>query len=103
MTWRLRYSDFAEQDLLAIFVYVAPRSSVEVARRFVNRLQDACEVLALNPYQGTQRDDLRPGLRTAGFKRRATILFAINAERNEVIILGILYGGRDLSKVLEER
>lgn len=42
---------------------------------------------------GLARDDLRPGLRTIGFRRRAVIAFAINEATVE--IHGVYYGGQD--------
>ncbi|MDZ4366104.1 MAG: type II toxin-antitoxin system RelE/ParE family toxin [Afipia sp.] len=46
------------------------------------------------PERGTRRDDLSPGLRIVGFERRVTIAFVV--EEDEVIVLNILYGGREL-------
>jgi toxin ParE1/3/4 len=43
--------------------------------------------------RGTLREDVRPGLRTIGFRRRATIAFAV--EGDTVTILGIFHGGQD--------
>jgi toxin ParE1/3/4 len=45
------------------------------------------------PKRGARRDDLRPGLRILGFERRAAI--ALQATAETVVILRILYGGRD--------
>lgn len=44
------------------------------------------------------RDDIRPGLRATGFRRRAVIAFAVTDEVIE--ILGIYYGGRDYESLL---
>ena len=49
------------------------------------------------PKRGARRDDLRPGLRILGFERRAVIALQVTADR--VMILRILYGGRDLETV----
>ena len=35
---------------------------------------------------------LRPGLRTVGFRRRATILFEVDRDKHRVIIHGVYYG-----------
>lgn len=37
------------------------------------------------PERGARRDDIRPGLRTMGFERRATIVFQVN--KAEVVIV----------------
>ena len=46
------------------------------------------------PERGTRRNDLRPGLRTVGFRRRATILFEVDNAVQSVIIHGVYYAGR---------
>jgi plasmid stabilization system protein ParE len=42
---------------------------------------------------GRARDDLRPGLRTIGFRRRVVIAFAVHEDTVE--IHGVFYGGQD--------
>ena len=46
------------------------------------------------PNRGTEHSDLRPGLRTIGFRRRVTIAFRVKGD--SVAILRILYGGRSV-------
>lgn len=101
-TWRVRYAQPAHDDLKDILTYVAERAGVDVALRLVSRLQDACDALSTAPLRGSARDDLRPGLRTLGVDRRATILFRVQNEAHEVVILGVLYGGRDLGNVVRQ-
>jgi toxin ParE1/3/4 len=50
------------------------------------------------PERGTRRDDIRLGLRTIGFERRATIVFQVT--RAEVVIVRIFYGGQDYERAL---
>jgi len=45
------------------------------------------------PERGNKRDDVRPGLRTTHYKKRALIAFG--TELNRVSIIGIFYGGQD--------
>ena len=54
--------------------------------------------LETSPARGTRRDDIRLGLRTIGFERRATIAFRIVGR--EVVIVRIFYGGRDFERLL---
>ncbi len=46
------------------------------------------------------RDDVRPGLRIANYKKRAVIAFDVDAE--QVSILGIFYGGQDYESILQD-
>jgi toxin ParE1/3/4 len=59
---------------------------------------DYCEKMETFPQRGTRRDDLRPGLRTIGFRRRVTIAFAVEADT--VMIIGVFYGGQDFEAAL---
>ena len=58
-----------------------------------------CEKLEIFPHRGTRRDDLRPGLRTIGIRRRVMIAFAVEADA--VTIIGIFYGGQDFEAALQ--
>lgn len=89
----------AAADLDAIDDYIA-RDSPANAIAFVRRIRACCEGLATMPERGTRRDDLAPGVRTAGFERRVTIVFRIEGET--VLILRILYGGRDVEALVRE-
>jgi toxin ParE1/3/4 len=59
-----------------------------------------CESLSTFPQRGTQRDDVRPGLRITNYKKRAVIAFAVTNE--EVFILGVFYGGQDYETLLQD-
>ena len=44
------------------------------------------------------RDDVLPGLRTIGFRKRVTIAFVVEAAA--VLVVGIFYGGQDFESLL---
>ena len=87
------FSPEAEAQLAAIYVYIAGQASPAIAERFTGSIVDYCEALTTFPHRGMQRDDLRPGLRILGFRRRVTI--ALEVEGDRVTIIGVFYGGRD--------
>ncbi len=94
-TYSVLISAAAEGDLFAIYDYIAQRAGAPTALRFVERIEAYCLGFAEAPERGTRRDDdLRPGLRTVGFERRATILFEVDNEKAAVVIHGIYYAGR---------
>jgi toxin ParE1/3/4 len=97
---RVEFSPEALADLLALYDYIAERSGAARAIAYVGRIEEWCHGLSTFPERGTRRDDLRPGLRVAGFERRAAIAFHVTGE--VVSILRILYGGRDLGPTLAE-
>jgi toxin ParE1/3/4 len=96
MAWTVLISDAAEGDLLAIYQFIAERAGPTVAFRFIERIEAYCRSFDVAPERGTRRDDLRPGLRTVGYRRRATILFEVDRGLKHVIIHGVYYGGRSL-------
>lgn len=100
MIYGVTYSSEAKTDLAEMLEFIAGRSSLVTAERFTDAVVKACESLGLAPYRGTNRNTLRPDLRTVGFRRRVTIAFHVR--EGEVRILRILYGGRSLDKALRE-
>ena len=64
---------------------------------YLERIRSYCERFEIAPKRGVLRNDIRPGLRLVGFERRAVIAFTV--EEDEVRIVRILYGGRDLESV----
>lgn len=102
MTYAVIFSAAAEADLFAIYDYIAERAGGAIALRFVEAIETYCLGFEHSPERGTRRDDLRPGLRTVGFRRRATILFEVDRNARRVVIHGIYYGGRSLEGLGEE-
>jgi len=100
VTRRARFASQAERDLTELFDFIASAATPEVAHRYIDDLITFCEGLARVPSGGTARDDIRPGLRTTGFRGRVLIAFA--AIEGTVVILGIYYGGRDYETLLTE-
>ena len=87
------FSPEAEADLLALYDYIAGEATPAIAAGFTGAIVDFCEGFSTFPHRGTRRDELRPGLRTIGFRHQVTIAFAV--EGDTVSIIGIYYGGRD--------
>ena len=94
-TYEVIFDHAATAELNAIYDYIEDRAGAAIAASFVNKLQDFCFRLEHTPERGTKRDELRAGLRTIGYRRRATILFEVDHERRRVVIAGIYYGGRN--------
>ena len=94
MPYQVFYSARAQSHLIQLERYIARRGSPGNARIYVEAIVTRCERLAVAPWQGTSRDDLLPGLRTAGFRKRVTIAFRVMPET--IFIAGIFYGGRNL-------
>lgn len=75
MTPTVKFTPQALEQLDKLERDIAVRGSPLVAARYVDAIVDYCENLRIFPQRGTQRDDIRPGLRTLGYRRRVTIAF----------------------------
>ena len=97
---RVRFRPEAEADLNALFEYLLGETAPRVAGDYVRRVHAACTALQDFPNRGAPRSDLGPGVRLIGFERRVAIAYRV--EPDEVVILAVLYGGRDLFAVLRD-
>lgn len=100
MTYDVVFSPEAEEQLAALFNYVADAASPTIAKRYTSSIVNYCESLHTFPERGTMRDDVRPGLRVTNYKKRATIAFYVEAQR--VFIVGVFYGGQNYETVLQQ-
>ena len=89
----------AQAQLDALYDYIADAASADIALRFNDALLDQFESLRDFPVRGTARDDILPGLRTVGFRKRVTIAFVV--EKTSVLVIGVFYGGQDFESILE--
>ena len=94
-----RLAPQAVSDLDDAWIYVATQSgSVEVADRLIDTISARFLLLARHPHLGRRRDeDLQPGLRTFPVGSYLTIY---RVEGADVLILRVLWGGRDIPSVL---
>lgn len=93
MSYKLRYTRLAKQDLNEIYLYIAQDNPIR-AIEFVERFRQHCGLLNMMPYRGASRDDLQHGIRTLMFERRATIAYRVREDN--VQIVRVFYAGRDL-------
>jgi plasmid stabilization system protein ParE len=90
----------AEDQLTDLYVLIAIAASPEIAEHYIEAIIHQYESLKTFPMRGANRDDIRPGMRVFGFRRRVSIAFEITGE--VVTILGIYYGGRNFEADLKE-
>ncbi|TPJ74819.1 type II toxin-antitoxin system RelE/ParE family toxin [Mesorhizobium sp. B2-6-2] len=100
MKYQVRFHAAAERDIAELLNELAPKAGVATALRFVGRIVDYCLDFETFPERGTRHHEIAPGLRTVGWRRRATIAFEIVDDK--VVIPRILYAGRTLELPDEE-
>jgi toxin ParE1/3/4 len=83
-------------------IYIADQSGASRAWNFISGIRDHCQELAIFPERGSLREELRPGLRIIGYRRRVSIAFSVS--EGAVHILGVFYGGRQISaEIIDQR
>ena len=97
---RVIFTPAAERQVERLYRYIADQASEQRAADYVERIVAHCRGLANFPERGTRRDDILPGLRIVGFERRITI--ALLVEPGQVVIQGVLYGGRNYEVLLKD-
>jgi len=98
MNYTVVFTPEAEEQLVELYRFIAGSSSPEIAERYTDGIVTYCEELDTLPHRGTLRDDIRPGLRILGYRRRVAIAFTV--EDDQVAILGVFYGGQDYETLL---
>lgn len=98
MNYRVVFSPEAEDQLVELYHYLAAAASPGTAARYTEAIVSHCESLRTFPQRGTQRNDVRPGLRTTHYKGRVVIAYAVGD--GVVSIIGIYYGGQDYETLL---
>ena len=96
--FRISFRPLAEADLFGLYRHIADEAGHAVAGAYIDRIEATCRALETFLERGARRDDIRPGIRTMGFERRATIVFQV--KRSEVVIVRIFYGGQDYERTL---
>lgn len=99
MKYAVIFTPEAQEQLLALYRYIAVAASPDIAERYTNAIITYCESLQNFPLRGTSRDDVRPGLRITHCKKRTVIAFVVEA--SQVSIIGIFYGGQNYEMVLK--
>ena len=79
MTYKVIFSPEAEEQLLALYQYIAVDSSPEIAKNYTNSIIQLCESFETFPQRGTSRDDVRPGLRITHYRKRTVIAFEVDS------------------------
>lgn len=70
MNHRVVFSPEALEQLAELYRYIAEEASPGIAAQYTDAIVSYCESLSILPQRGTQRDDVRPGLRITNYKKR---------------------------------
>ena len=99
--FKISYEHKARDDIDSLYDWIVDnQGSTMIANKYIGRLRRYIDGFIMFPHRGTARDDLSPRIRLVGFERRVTIAFMVTDET--VLIVRILYGGRDVAALLDD-
>lgn len=94
---RLLITPLAAQDLEEIGDYIA-QNNPKRAISFVNELRTQCEKLCLNPLGYRRRPELSDNLRSCA---HSNYVIFFESSQEQVNIIRVLHGARDISQALD--
>jgi toxin ParE1/3/4 len=95
---RLRTTPAAEQDLYAIWDYIAADNTA-AADRFLRQLQERFSQLLQSPLSGESQDRFRPGLRSI---IEGSYVIFYEPRDYEILIYRVLHGARRWGDLISE-
>jgi toxin ParE1/3/4 len=95
----LVWSPEAEQDLLDIWLYLAPEASAGTADAQLRKIDATCRSLLMMPFRGRPRNELRPGLRSVLVHPYAAFY---GVGESTIDIVRVLHQRRDIDAILKE-
>jgi len=104
MKYKIILHERAEAELLGLYRHLADidKAGPAVAWNYVSGIRQFIMELADFPKRGTVREGKVRGLRIIGYRRSVSIAFVV--EDGTVLVLGVFYGGQDITAdVIEER
>ena len=102
MKYRVVFSPEAEEQIVALYGYIADAASPDMASQYIEAIISYCESLHTFPLRGTARDDVRPGLRITNYKKKIVVAFEADTHAGQLSILGLFYGGQDCEMLLQD-
>jgi len=100
MSYTIIFDVEARADLTELYEYLLLEAGERIARGYVDRLIDYCAAFETFPERGTRHENISPGLRTVGYRHKATVAFRIKDDT--VTIMRIFHGGREIRLTTDE-
>lgn len=101
--FRLTRHRLVERDVARIAEYLLEHTTPQSVASTIAALESDADALGRNPYRGTRRDEISPGLRAIPSAGKGVIAFEVREETRTVRILSITCGGFDWLGRIAER
>jgi toxin ParE1/3/4 len=93
---QVRFTSRAREDLLDIWLYIAPRNSEVVADQIYDRIEERCQLLKEYPQLGPGRSEIAQDARALVIDRWL-VLYRLVDDGAQVV--RIIDGSRDLTQI----
>ena len=105
MSYTVRLTDTAKQDLREIAFWIATQSKdIEIAKCFVGELRDVCEKLDTFPNAGSIPKDRV--IRSAGYRftvyKEYLIFYLVDEKEKQVNVMAIFNAKKDYMRVMKK-
>ena len=100
MPHRVIWGEEATADLRTVYYATAEGATLEIALRFVQRIEAAGSKLADFPRRGRPRNDIAPGLRSIPAAGSVTIYYLVGG--HEVQIVRVIHARRDAASAFAD-
>jgi plasmid stabilization system protein ParE len=95
------FSPEAGSQIVGTYEYLADHAAPVSAKAYADAIVECCQQLGETPLTGIAREDIRPGLRTAFFRKRVVIAYALTS-RAVTVLVGF-HGGQDDESLLRDQ
>ena len=92
-----------DRDIARIAAFLLEFTTPRPVARKIAALDADADALGENPYRGTRRDEISPGLRAIPSAGKGVIAFDVKEDTRTVRILSITWGGADWMGTVAER
>jgi len=103
VTWTIRFHPDISTDLDRIARWITDYAGPVSAARKLDEIESVISSLADVPHKGTVRREIAPGIRAIPAGRKGVVVFTLDDERREVLILAVTYFGADWAALSASR
>ncbi len=93
--YRVIRHPLVDRDIERIALFLLDYTTLESVPAKLDSVEADISALAADPFRGTKRDEIHPGLRDLPSAKNGVIAFGVNAQTRTVRVLSVTWGGAD--------
>ena len=103
MRYRVIRHSLVDRDIARIAAYLLDFTTPRSVADKIAALDSDVNALGENPYRGTRRNEILPGLRAIPSSEKGVIAFEVSEESRVVRVLSVTWGGANWMRKIAER